>query len=417
MMESRRTNTQSTHAQEAAIESPGAAGRQGAYGEIEPGYEPLYDAFAANFTERGDIGAALCVYHHGRKVVDLWGGWADPKSGRPYAHDALQLVFSTTKAATALCAHLLVQRGDLDLDAPVSTYWEDFSQAGKATIPVRWLLTHQAGLPTIDAELSLAQALQWRPVVEALAGQPPYWEPGSAHGYHALTFGWLVGEVVRRVSGRSVGRFFAEEVADPLDLDFWIGLPEEAEPRVVPLLNGPMPDLANLDAESLRVFAAMLEPGALALRALSLNGAFVGTGGRGGPFNSREVHSAEIPAANGITDARSLARMYAAMIGDVDGIRLLDPAVLDRARAPAVDGPDRVLLVPTRFGLGFMCNSSFSELLGESSFGHSGAGGSLGFADVDSGIAFGYVMNQLRIGLAGDQRTTALIEALRSCLD
>jgi len=204
-------------------------------GEVAPGFEPVRDAFVRNFTEHGDIGAAVCVYRHGEKVVDLVGGWARPSAAVPYGADTLQLVFSTTKAATAVSALVLAQRGLLDLDAPVARYWPEFAAEGKEGVPVRWLLTHEAGLPTIDATIPLEEALHWTPVVEALAAQRPLWEPGTAHGYHALTFGWLVGEVVRRVSGKSLGSFFADEVAGPLGLEFWIGLPEDREDRVARL--------------------------------------------------------------------------------------------------------------------------------------------------------------------------------------
>jgi CubicO group peptidase (beta-lactamase class C family) len=385
-------------------------------GYVSSGFEPVAAAFQRNFDELGDLGAAVCIYRDGERVVDLWGGVADPKTARAYGADTLQLVFSTTKGVTALCAHMLVQDGMLDLDAPVSYYWPEFAAAGKQHVSMRWLMSHQAGLPTIDGELALDEVLRWDPVVQALAAQAPFWEPGSAHGYHALTFGWLVGEVIRRVTGSSVGAMVAERIAGPLSLDLWIGLPEEHEPRVAPLRTGPLPSFDDLDPDTLQALTTMLGSDGLALRALTLNGAFGIFGKRGGPFNSREVHAAEVPAANCITDARSLARMYAATIGTVDGVLLLAPEVLDEARREVVGGPDRVLVAPTSFGLGFMCHSAFSPLLGPGSFGHSGAGGSLGFADPDSGVAFAYVMNQMRLGLGGDERTASLVEALRASL-
>jgi CubicO group peptidase (beta-lactamase class C family) len=391
-------------------------------GEMDARFGPVRDAFVRNFTEHGDTGASLCVYHRGRKVVDLWGGWANPGSLQPYGADTLQLVFSTTKGATAACALLLAERGLLDLDAPVVEYWPEFGAEAKRTIPVRWLLTHQAGLPVIDGTLSLSDALGWTPVTDALAAQRPLWEPGADHGYHALTFGWLVGEVVRRVSGKTLGAFFADEVAAPLGLDFWIGLPETEEGRVAPLrMQWP---LASVDPPEAKgpgagsdMLASLLQPDALQLllRALTLNGTF-GVFGGDGPFNTSDVHRAEIPAANGITDARSLARLYAALIGEVDGVRVLAPATVDSARQPAVEGRDRVLVAPTTFGLGFMIHSRFIPLLAPGSFGHGGAGGSVGFSDPGSGVAFGYVMNQMRLTLTGDVRTGGLIEALRGCL-
>ena len=194
-------------------------------GDVAPGFERVRDVFGDNFESNGDVGAAVCVYRHGRKVVDLWGGLADAGTGRPWTRDTLQLVYSATKAATATCAHLLAQRGELDLDKPAAATGRSSRPQGKADIPVRWLLSHRAGLPVIDNPMPLADLLAWDPMAAALAAQRPVWEPGTAHGYHGRTFGWLVGEVIRRVSGRSVGTFFAEEIAAPAGLDFYIGLP------------------------------------------------------------------------------------------------------------------------------------------------------------------------------------------------
>ncbi len=214
-------------------------------GNVEPGYEGVRDAFANNFEEHGEEGATYALYVDGAQVVDLWGGIRGD-TGAAYEGDTLQVVFSSTKGATAACAHLLAQRGLLDIDAPVVTYWPEFGQAGKEHIPVRWLLTHQAGLPTVDVTLTREEALAWEPVIHALEVQAPYWEPGVSHGYHALTYGHLVGEVVRRIDGRSLGAFFHDEIAEPLGLEFWIGLPEELEPRVAPMIPMSMGDGATL---------------------------------------------------------------------------------------------------------------------------------------------------------------------------
>lgn len=389
-------------------------------GRVEPGWEPVQEAFAANFALNSEVGATFCLYHQGRPVVDLAGGSIDPEAGTPYTAATLQNVFSTTKGATAICAHLLVQRGLLDLDAPVSSYWPEFAASGKADVPVRMLLCHQVGLPTIDARLSLEQVCAVTPVVEALAAQAPFWEPGTAHGYHALTYGWLVGEVVRRIDGRSIGRFFAEEIAGPLGLDFWIGLPEAEEDRVAPLrpmvMLGERPDPSTLSEQDMARMAAMMAPDSLVMRALSLNGAVGGLGAGDTPFNTRAVHATEMPAANGITNAASLARLYASTIGEVDGVRILEDKTVDAARRTHTKGEDRVLLVESHFGAGFMLDGVMCPLLGPASYGHPGAGGSLGFADPDAGISFGYVMNQMAIGLAGDPRNVALIDAVRTCL-
>ena len=293
----------------------------GIEGDVAPGFERVREVFGDNFEGHGDVGAAVCVYRHGRKVVDLWGGLADVGTGRPWTRDTLQLVYSATKAATATCAHLLAQRGELDLDRPAAWYWPEFAAQGKADIPVRWLLSHRAGLPAIDNPMPLADLLAWDPMAAALAAQRPAWEPGTAHGYHGRTFGWLVGEVIRRVSGRSVGTFFAEEI--------------------------------------------------------------------GG--------------------------LYAALIGKVDGIRVLDAASLAGAIAEQAAGPDRVLLVPTRFASGYMLPTEESPLGGPGSFGHPGRGGSLGFGDPESGIAFGYVVSHIRQDM-DDNRAGLLVQAVRACL-
>lgn len=392
-------------------------------GHVADGFEPVRDAFAANFESHGDLGAGVAVYVGGELVVDLVGGVADEVNGDPYGTDALQLVFSTTKGAAAVCANLLVQRGQLDPDALVTDVWPEYGQAGKEGTTIAMLLDHQAGVPVVDDPPSLDDVLKVEPIVEALAAQAPLWEPGTAHGYHALTYGWLVGEVVRRVDGRPIGQFFADEVAGPLGLDFWIGLPDELQDRVVPLVpSRPSADdfdMSSLDPEILPLLqdlaTAFLDPQSTTNRALMLDGTFLLGGGRLA-WNLPEVRASQIPAANGVTNARSLAKMYAACVGEVDGVRLLDDATIEQATAERSAGRDRVLVMPTRFGLGFMLTSSFSPLLGETSFGHPGAGGSLGFGDRERGVGFGYVMSKMNAGLSNDPRTRGLIEALRGCL-
>lgn len=385
-------------------------------GEVAAGFEPVREAFAANFARHGDIGAAVCVYRDGRPVVDLWGGFADPDAGRPWARDTLQLVYSATKGATATAAHLLAQRGALDLDAPVAEYWPEFAANGKAEIPVRWLLSHRAGVVALDDPVQLPDALAWQPMVAALAAQRPAWTPGTAHGYHGRTFGWLVGEVIRRVSGRTPGRFFAEEIAAPLGLDFFIGLPARERGRVSRMVyKQPDFDLAAAPPEAIpeefrELVAALLDPNSLYNRAFSL------TDPAQIDFNSPEVQAAEIPASNGIGTARGLARMYAGLIGEVDGVRLFTPETVAAAAKEQSRGADRVILVPSRFGSGYMLPTDVTPLTGPSSFGHPGRGGSLGFADPEHGIAFGYVMNHIIEGAPDDVRAASLVEAVRESL-
>jgi CubicO group peptidase (beta-lactamase class C family) len=392
-------------------------------GSVEPGFEAVADAFAANFSQHGEVGAATAAYVGGRKVVDLWGGVADRAAGTPYTEDTLQLVFSTTKGATAACAHLLAQRGALDLDAPVAEYWPEFKAAGKADIPVRWLLCHKAGLPYVDATLTLEETLAWEPVIRALEAQPPVWEPGTEHGYHATTYGWLVGEVVRRITGKSLGTFFQDEVATPLDLEFWIGLPDAEQHRVAPLLQwavlggGTGAEAMARDPELAELLDQFMGPNTLLGRSLTAPSGAIADAEGG--FNNPAVRAAEIPAANGVTNARSVARMYAGLTGTVEGgpaMPLLDAAQVAIASERQTFGPDKCLYIETSFGLGYFVASPTTLYGGAKAFGHTGAGGSVGFADPEHGIGFGYVMNKMGMTLSGDPRSNGLIRALYAAI-
>jgi len=388
-------------------------------GTVRPGF--VREEFETNFRGRGDVGASLAVYVRGELVVDLWGGIADPATGRPWERGTVGLVYSATKGATAVLVNRLAEQGVLDPDAPVSRYWPEFAAEGKDRITVAQLLSHQAGLPMPSEPLTREELLAGTPVVEVLARQKPMWEPGSAHGYHALTFGWLVGELVRRATGHSLGTVFADEIARPFGLDFWIGLPADRVGSVAPLIDG-VPDPNALDAitdpevkeRALKVVAAMSDPSSMFSRALSTNGALPTP--HAATWNAPSVYAAELPAANGITNARSLARLYAACVGEVDGRRVLSEAALDRARVEQVRGPDGVIIGESRFGIGFQLSTQTAPLLGEGSFGHAGAGGALGFGDVSSEVGFGYVQNQLGASLTGEPRTAAVTDALRRAL-
>ncbi|NJP97639.1 beta-lactamase family protein [Nonomuraea sp. FMUSA5-5] len=379
-------------------------------GETVPGFEAVRAAFEENLASGAEIGAAVTVYVHGQKVVDLWGGLADPDTGRPWERDTLQVVYSTTKAVTAACALLLAQRGELDLDEPVARYWPEFAAGGKERIPVRWLLTHQAGLPVLDRPITPAEAIAWDPVVDALAAQRPAWEPGTEHGYHAFTYGWLVGEVVRRVSGRSIGTFLAEEIAGPLGLDLWIGLPEREHHRVSRIVTDPAAfDTSAIDLDAVpepmrTVLAAYADPTSLSSRAMSLVRPPL-------DHNDPAEQAAELPATNGICTARALAGFYAALI---DG-RLLTPGTLAAATAEQAAGTDRVLLVPVRIGTGFGLPTPDAHWYSPTAFGFGGLGGSLGFADPGNGVAFGYVMNRIRHEVP-DTRSARLYAAVKEAL-
>ncbi len=379
-------------------------------GTCDPKFRRLRDAFIDNFGRFGETGAAVAVVLDGKPVVDLWAGHADAARTRPFPHDALVNVYSTTKGMTAICAHRLVDQGRLDVDAPVATYWPEFAQAGKADLPVRYLLTHQAGLPAVAQPLSETAIYEWDTMTTVLAAQQPWWEPGKKHGYHAVTYGWLVGEVVRRITGKSLGTFFRDEVARPFGVDFHIGLPESEEGRVVPLIPPPMPS-----PEDVNLFTEILkDPDGLLFKA------FLNPPIAPDAVNTREWRAAEIPAANGHTNARALARVYGILGagGSAEAGRLLSRETIDRALTEQCGGPDALLPLHTRFGLGFMLSTP-TEKMGPSprAFGHGGMGGSMAFADPDARLGFGYAMNEMHIGLwLIDPRAAALIAALYECL-
>lgn len=383
------------------------------HGTCDARFAAVRDAFAANFAEHDEIGAAVSVVVDGRVVVDLWAGWADPGRTRPWRRDTIANVYSCTKGMTALCLHRLVETGRVDLDAPVARYWPEFAQGDKGRIPVRWLLSHRAGLAAVKPMLPEAALYDWDAMVAALAAETPWWEPGTRHGYHAVTFGWLVGEVVRRVSGKSLGTYFRDEVAGPLGLDFHIGLAESHHGRAAELTTIPMP---APDFEGPRLAAVILsDPEGVAARAF-MNPISLAHGP-----NVAAWRSAEIPGANGHAAARDLARVYGVLArgGTQDGVHLAGREVIDAMRTEESLGPDLVLGITTRFGLGFMLpqdapDSQFGP--NRAAFGHPGAGGHLGFADPEAQVGFGYVMNRLGPHILVDPRATRLANAAYAAL-
>jgi CubicO group peptidase (beta-lactamase class C family) len=376
-------------------------------GYVATEFEPVLDAFARNFEERSEVGAAVSVYIDGQPVVDLWGGLADPTHGAGWQEDTLVLVYSATKGVTAICANRLIERGLLDPDAPVATLWPEFAANGKDAITVAQVMSHQAGLPYVEGEFTLEESLSWTPMVAALAAQAPIWEPGTKHGYHMRTFGWLVGELIRRADPqhRTVGSFWREEIAEGLGVDFWIGLPEALESRVAQLVP-PRTDLR----EALRAFGDEL----LLARVFSNPG---GHFNYDDMWNTRQLHAAELPSSNGIGNARGLARLYASCIGVVDGVRTLGATTIGRATLERACGKDEVLMTESCFGLGFMLGRAFGAANPPDAFGHAGAGGSLAFADPGRGLAFAYVMNDLRFDPAGDPRSEELVRAVYRALE
>ncbi|GHI89233.1 serine hydrolase domain-containing protein [Streptomyces xanthophaeus] len=381
-------------------------------GVVAEGFEPVRDAFVRNFEVLGDRGAAVAVYRDGRKVVDLWGGTKDAYGTEAWTRDTAQIVRSATKGVAAAVPLLLHQRGLLDLDAPVASYWPEFKAGGKDRTLVRDLLAHRAGVPALDRGLSAAEAADGVSGPRAVAAQQPFWQPGTEHGYHAQTYSWLLSELVLRATGRTVGGILAEELAEPLGLEFWIGLPDSETHRVGRVAPVDPPEGAGLLRTRPRrnVSEAYADPDSLTRRAFAAIDPLPDE-------NDPAYRAAELPASAGIGTARALARFYAATVGVVeDGARIFTPATTALAGKELSAGPDRVLVVNTRFGPGFMLHGPASPLLSPASFGHPGRGGSLAFADPEAGIGFGYVTNALAKSVTADPRAQALVRALRSAL-
>ncbi|WP_055490312.1 serine hydrolase domain-containing protein [Streptomyces sp. TP-A0356] len=380
-------------------------------GVVAEGFEPVKEAFIRNFETLGERGAAVVVYRDGRKIVDLWGGTRDADGAAPWQRGTAQIMRSATKGVAAAVLLTLAERGELDLDAPVGHYWPEFKAQGKERTLVRHVLAHRAGVPVLDRPLTPAEAADPELAATVLAAQAPAWEPGMDHGYHAQTYSWLTGELVRRATGRSIGEWIAAEISGPLGLDLWVGLPQAEAHRVgrVGPVEVPAQDGALRARPKRAVADAYADPGSLTRRAFAAITPLPDE-------NDPAYRAAVLPASNGIATAEGLARFYAALTGEVDGVRLFAPRTLEGARGEASAGPDRVLVVSTRFGLGYMLHGSASPLLGPGSFGHPGRGGALGFADPDSGIAFGYVTNGFRKSVTADPRAQALVRAVRTSL-
>ena len=387
----------------------------GVQGTCEDRFSEVREEFERNFSERDEAGASVCVTVEGDTVVDLWGGIADISTGRAWDRDTIGVVWSATKGATAVCAHILVSRGELDLDRRVTDYWPEFGKNGKDEVTVRMLLAHQAGLAAHREPLPEGGLCDWDLAVDLLAAQEPWWEPGAKSGYHALTFGHLAGELVRRVTGISLGTFFRQEVAEPLGLDFWIGLPTSEHSRCAPTIPAEPPtDPAQLP----RFYqAALYDPTSLQGHVLLNSGGLMTPGAMDTPA----VYAAEIPAVNGVANARALAGMYRPL--SIGGGGLIDEATLAEAsRVASALSIDATILYPTRWSLGFMKATDNmgladggvenSVLLTDEAFGHVGMGGSVGFADPRAHMSFGYSMNRQGGGLGMNARGQALVDAV-----
>lgn len=381
-------------------------------GTVAPGFERCREAFAAGLRSGAEVGAACSIHLKGETVVDLWGGIADRNSGLRWNDDTIVPVFSVSKGVAAVCVLHLVSQGLIDLDAPVAQYWPEFAQTGKAAVTVRDTLAHRAGVPLIDGEVSPEQIGDVEHMAARLAAQPPMFEPGSTHLYHAITIGWFTSELVRRVTGHTVGQWLAENVANPLDLSLYFGVPQKEQQRVARLVH-------RDPAQAATAIETSMAPGSLPWRAMTINGAlsFAADFGQG-TLNDPHVQSMELAGAALVADARSLATFYAACLAPIDGVRLLSDEVIADAIRPVSTGKQFGLEEEgPAWGAGLMLPWRVQPMLGGSSFGHDGMGGSLAFASPEREVGFAYVRNGMAAGGVEDSEVYAVVKALGDILD
>jgi CubicO group peptidase (beta-lactamase class C family) len=384
-------------------------------GYCDERFAQVGEEFRRNFAERGELGASVAVTLAGQTVVDLWGGFADADRSRPWEEDTICVTFSCTKGAVAVCAHMLAAAGELDFDAPVRTYWPEFAAAGKEGVLVRHLMSHQAGLPAVRTPLEPGAFYDWDRMIEALAAEEPFWRPGSTYGYHGLTFGFLVGEVIRRVAGQSVGTFLRREVAEPLGIDYTLGLPAAEHSRVAHV-NAAAPPAPG-EPVSPYLVAAMTDPTSMQALMLANNGGYL----LPEEWDTPAALSAEVPATGGVGNARALARMYAAVAHDceIGRVRFEYDDIVRMGAVQSATTEDAMLFCPGRWTLGFQKGAVTPRgvepparvVLSEDAFGHSGHGGSIGFADPVAGLSFAYVMNQMDPELGLSAKGQSLIDA------
>lgn len=383
-------------------------------GFVDDGYGGMLDTFVENFVDRKDVGAACCVVVDDRVVVDLWGGVADARTRRAWGRDTAAVIFSCTKGVLAILAYRLVDAGRLDLDAPIARYWPEFAEAGKAAITVRDAMSHRSGLAALDTDLTAADVMAWTPVIRAIERQRPAHDPAAGHAYHPMTYGWILGEVIRRVTGATPGAWLHATVTNPLGLRLWIGTPEAARTSVA-WMEPPLPDE---DSDAAREAARIASADPSIDRGATMGGAYGFPSEAGSvTFNDPALQAAEIPGANGIATASSLARLYAACVSDRSEPRLLSPRSVDDALRVQSAGPQLSGMPDdgARWGTGFQLASPPTQpMLGPTSFGHAGAGGQLAFADAEARLGFAWLGNQM--GGYGDARARSLTAALQRVL-
>lgn len=384
-------------------------------GRVAPGFENVMDVFASNWAEDIEVGASLSVVLEGETIVDLWGGWRDRERSQPWTEDTLVNVYSTTKGMGSTAMAVLAADGKMDFDAPAITYWPEFGTHGKDVLSVGQVMSHQSGLNGWHETMQISDLYDWEKATGYLAAQEPFWEPGKGVAYHAVTWGYLVGEIFRRAAGQTLGEFFRERVSGPLDADFWIGLPESEEDRVA-IMIGPNHAVAPMDLdidEAALAFAKKNQGHELAMKS-AVNPIIR-------PFqhvSTREWRAAEIAAANGTANARGIARVYGALAngGELEGTRIISPEGIAEATKVEWEGPALTPGPEVTWLRGFSRNRSLLSGPNPMTFGHGGAGGSAGFADPDARLGFGYAMNQMAGVPVKKSRAGKLINEVYSCL-
>lgn len=377
-------------------------------GKCDPKFAKVREEFEKNFTARGEVGASVCASVDGEIVVDLWGGMANPETSDPWQEDTVSIVFSCTKAAVATCAHILIDRGELNPNALVSDYWPEFAKAGKEKTTVQMMLNHESALPTLRDPVPAGGFGDWAYMIKRMEDEEAFWEPGTRNGYHMVNFGWTVGELVRRVSGKSLGTFFREEVAEKTGAKFWIGLPESEKVHIAPIrMYQPQPT----DQPTEFTIALMSDPNSIQHKS------FLNTGGW--DWNDRKCQAAEVGGGGGLSNARGQVTWYTELATN-SGKLVSSDRLAAMGRVTTATQRDATLLIPSRFASGYMksmdnrglnLGPGTSAIMGEAAFGHVGAGGSIGFADPDARMAFSYTMNQMGGGLLLNDRGQSLINA------
>ena len=383
------------------------------HGKCDPKFAKVKEELERNLAERGEVGASVCLSVNGQTAVDLWGGMANPETNDPWQEDTISIVFSCTKAAVALCAHILIDRGLLNPSALVKDYWPEFAQKGKEKTTVQMMLNHESALPTLRGPVKPGGYSDWNYMVQRMADEEAFWEVGTRNGYHMINFGWTVGELVRRVSGKSLGTFFREEVAEKTGAKFWIGLPESEKVHIAPIRQyAPKPD----DQPSEFVIKLMTDPESIQHKSFMNSG--------GWDFNDRKSQAAEIGGGGGLSNARGQVAWYTELATN-SGKLVSSDRLAAMSMVSTATQRDATLLIPTRFASGFMksmdnrglrLGPGTSAIIGEKAFGHVGAGGSIGFADPECGLAFSYTMNQMGNGLLVNERGQSLIDAAYTAL-